>query len=80
MKNNFILDKVYHEFQQGGGFFQGAVWVWQITRVLQTCIARRSKVQMVKTQTNSLNNQWQIWVSFSFEVHRGMAGIFHVAL
>jgi hypothetical protein len=34
MKNNFILDKVYHEFQQGGGFFQGAVWVWQITSVL----------------------------------------------
>ena len=57
MKKNFILEKVYHEFQQDGGFFQCAVWVRQITRVLQTYIARRSKVQMVKTQTNSLNNQ-----------------------
>ena len=47
MKKNFMLEKVYHEFQQGGGFFQCAVWVRQITRVLQTCIVRRSKVQMV---------------------------------
>ena len=79
MKNNFTREKVYHEFQQGGGFFQGAVWAWQITRVLQTCIAGRSKVQMVKTQANSLNNRWQIWVLFSFEVLWGMAGIFPVA-
>ena len=42
------------------------------------------KYQMVKTQTESHDrrpivwtNRWQIWVSFSFEVCRGTAGIYH---
>ena len=45
------------------------------------------KYQMVKTQTESHNrrpivwpNWWQIWVSFSFEVCQGTAGICHAGL
>ena len=54
---------------------------------MQTCIAERSKYQMVKTQTESQvrrpvvwTNWWQIWIFFSFEVRRGMAGICHTGL
>ena len=57
-------------------------------RSLQDCrsaLPKGQKYQMVKIQTESHDmrpivrtNQWQIWVSFSFEVCQGTAGICRV--
>ena len=50
-------------------------------------LTKGQKYQMVKTKTESHDrrpivwtNRWQIWVSFSFEVCLGMAGICHAGL
>ena len=52
--------------------------------VCRPALPKGRKYQMVKTQTESHDrrpivwtNRWQIWVSFSFEVCWGTAGIYH---
>ena len=64
----------------------GGCWLWA-GRSLRDCrpaLLKGRKYQMVKTQTESHDrrpidwtNRWQIWDSFSFEVCRGTAGIYH---
>ena len=64
--------------------------VYWLGRSLGDCrpaLPKGWKYQMVKTQTENhvrrpvvWTNRWQIWVFFSFEVHRGTAGICHAGL
>ena len=73
-----------------GGFSKctvlcGGYWLWalQISGGLQTCMPKGWKYQMIKRHIESHHkrsivwtNQWQIWVSFSFKVCWGKAGIY----
>ena len=88
-ENKLVLNHVkLWVFSKGTVLCDGCwLWAWQILGVIADLLWR--KVESTKWLKHKLchvrkpivwTNQWQIWVSFSFEVAWGTAGICHTGI